>query len=143
MASKIAPFQKLLTVLASGKQVTIEEIEKTVGKEIHMYRLSTYIWHIKTNANGIVKAIKDGRKVVAYQIVNAKEMKDYLSTTGVVNYKPGSTQIKASVSKLSDLKSKPLAKKVSVKKTKDVVVEESAEVATAEVDVIEVTEVTE
>jgi hypothetical protein len=36
-----------------------------------------------------------------------------------------------------------LAKKVSVKKTKDVVVEKSAEVATAEVDVIEVTEVTE
>jgi hypothetical protein len=135
-SNKVAPFQKLLTVLVSGKPVTLEEIETTLGKEIHMYRLSTYIWHIKTNANGVVKPIKNGRKVTAYQIINAKEMKDYLASVGVAGFKPGQTQIKPSISKLADLDAKP-AKKTAAKK-------DSADVATAEVvDVVEVTEVTE
>ncbi len=53
---KLKPFQKLLTLMISGKPVTIEEIDTLLGKEIYMYRLSTYIWHIKTVANGVVKA---------------------------------------------------------------------------------------
>ena len=73
-STKLKPFQKLLTVLQSGKPVTIDEIDATLGKEIYMYRLSTYMWHIKTQANGVVKAIKDGRKVTAYQIVNVADV---------------------------------------------------------------------
>ena len=72
-AIKLKPFQKLLTVMISGKPTTVEEIDALLGKEIQMYRLSTYIWHIKTNADGVVKAIKDGRKVTAYQLVNFQE----------------------------------------------------------------------
>ena len=105
--AKVAPFQKLLTVLVSGKPVTVEEIEATLGKEIHMYRLSTYIWHIKSHANGIVRVIKDGRKVTAYQIVNVNEMAQYLGRLGI-NYVPGSTTIKPSISKLADLKAEPV-----------------------------------
>ena len=56
--------------MITGKPVTVAEIEATLGKEIYMYRLSTYMWHIKTKADGVVKAIKDGRKVKAYQLVN-------------------------------------------------------------------------
>ena len=82
-STKLKPFQKLLTIMQTGKPVTIEEIDKTLGKEIYMYRLSTYMWHIKTQANGIVKAIKDGRKVTAYQIVNAAEVKEYMKRAGV------------------------------------------------------------
>jgi len=91
---KLKPFEKLLTVMVSGKPVTIEEIESTLGNEIHMYRLSTYIWHIKTFANGVVKAIKDGRKVTAYQITNVSEVKQYMKTAGVTaaNFVPGQTQ---------------------------------------------------
>ena len=60
---KLKPFQKLLTVMISGKSVTKDEINTLLGHEIFMYRISTYMWHIKTQANGTVKVVKDGRKV--------------------------------------------------------------------------------
>ena len=108
-STKLKPFQKLLTVLQSGKPVTIEEIDATLGKEIYMYRLSTYMWHIKTQANGTVKAIKDGRKVTAYQIVNVADVKEYMKRAGVTsaNFTPGQTTKKPSIAKLADLAAKP------------------------------------
>ena len=72
---RLKPFEKLLTVMISGKQVTKVEIETLLSDEIYMYRLSTYIWHIKTFAGGVVKAIKDGRKVTAYQLMNVGELR--------------------------------------------------------------------
>lgn len=135
-STKLKPFQKLLTVMVSGKPVTIDEIEATLGKEIYMYRLSTYIWHIKTQANGVVKAIKDGRKVSAYQIVNVQEVKDYLNRVGVTKagYVPGQVEKKPSISKLADLGAKPVAKKAKAPKVVEPSVTE---------DELEVTEVTE
>jgi hypothetical protein len=143
-SSKLKPFEKLLTIMVSGKPVTVEEIDATLGQEIHMYRLSTYIWHIKTFANGTVKAIKDGRKVVAYQVMNVDEVKEYLKdtkidvsnfvagkATKIVRSKKATTQTVAPapkaqkpVKQISDLNAKP------VKKEKIV-------------DVIEVEEITE
>ncbi len=120
-STKLKPFQKLLTVMITGKPVTVAEIEATLGKEIYMYRLSTYMWHIKTKADGVVKAIKDGRKVSSYQLV-----------IDVAKFVPGATEKKPSVAKLTDLKAKPV-KAAKVKKQKqEAVVEE-----------LEVTEVTE
>jgi hypothetical protein len=131
-STKLKPFQKLLTVLQTGKPVTIEEIDQTLGKEIYMYRLSTYMWHIKTQANGIVKAIKDGRKVTAYQIVNVAEVKEYMKRAGVDanSFTPGSTTKKPSVAKLADLKAKP----VKAKKQKAVKAAAPKDVPTLEVD---------
>ena len=131
-STKLKPFQKLLTVLQTGKPVTIEEIDQTLGKEIYMYRLSTYMWHIKTQANGIVKAIKDGRKVTAYQIVNVAEVKEYMKRAGVDanSFTPGSTTKKPSVAKLADLKAKP----VKAKKQKVVKAAAPKDVPTLEVD---------
>jgi len=107
---KLKPFQKLLTLMISGKPVTIEEIDTLLGKEIYMYRLSTYIWHIKTVANGVVKAIKTGRKVTAYQLVNVDQVKDYMTRVGVTGsgFTPGAIVKKQSISKLADLNSKPV-----------------------------------
>jgi hypothetical protein len=107
---KLKPFQKLLTLMISGKPVTIEEIDTLLGKEIYMYRLSTYIWHIKTVANGVVKAIKTGRKVTAYQIVNVDQVKEYMTRVGVTGsgFTPGAIVKKQSISKLADLNSKPV-----------------------------------
>jgi hypothetical protein len=104
-STKLQPFQKLLTVMISGKETTIEEIDALLGKEIYMYRLSTYMWHIKTNANGIVKSIKDGRKVVAYQLINVDEMKSYMDRLGInaAAVSASSTVKKPSRSKLAKL----------------------------------------
>jgi len=121
-SDKLAPFQKLLTIMAFNKPVTLAEIDAVLGKEIHMYRLSTYVWHIKTKANGVVKAIKDGRKVTAYQIVNVDEMKSYLKRIGASSFAPGQSQkivraktkaaVEPKVAKLNELKAVPVVNKV-------------------------------
>lgn len=102
---KLKPFQKLLTVMISGNAVTKEEIDTLLGKEIYMYRISTYMWHIKTIANGIIRISKDGRKVNSYQLVNVEEVKEYMKRVGILNlgYVPGSVEKKPSISKLADL----------------------------------------
>lgn len=123
-SSKLKPFEKLLTVMISGNPVTIEEIDATLGKEIYMYRLSTYMWHIKTIANGVVRVIKDGRKVTAYQIVNVDEVKEYMRRAGVTSaqFVPGQTQKKPSISKLADLKAEKVVDTDTVVKVEEVVV---------------------
>lgn len=112
---KLKPFQKLLTLMISGGPVTIEEIDTLLGKEIYMYRLSTYIWHIKTVANGVVKAIKTGRKVTAYQVMNVDQVKEYMTRVGVTGsgFTPGAIVKKQSISKLSDLHPNPVSQVVA------------------------------
>ena len=112
-AIKLKPFQKLLTVMISGKPTTVEEIDALLGKEIQMYRLSTYIWHIKTNADGVVKAIKDGRKVTAYQIVNVPDVKKYMDRVGITKsgFVAGTPVVapkSAKITKLKDLAAAPV-----------------------------------
>ena len=134
-SSKLKPFQKLLTLMVSGNVVTVDEIDTLLGKEIYMYRLSTYMWHIKTNANGIIRPTKDGRKVTGYQLCNVDEVKEYMKRVGITTsgYQPGQVEKKPSISKLADLNAKPKAKKVK-----------AAAAPVAEVvEEMEITEVTE
>ena len=141
-SNKLAPFQKLLTIMISGKPVSLDEIDALLGKEIYMYRISTYMWHIKTNANGVIKAIKDGRKVTGYQLMNVSEVKKYMDTVGInkTGFQPGKVEKKPSISKLADLKAKPAAK---AKKAKPAKVEAVVEVIETPTDEITVTEITE
>jgi hypothetical protein len=67
--------EKVAVTLLSGKPVTPDEIQavfKGTDQEKVMYRLSTNIYNIRKDG-GIVKVIKDGRKVQAYQLVNYTE----------------------------------------------------------------------
>jgi len=67
--------EKITQVLLSGKPVTPEEISsvfKGTDQEAVLYRLSTNIYNIRLDG-GIVKVIKNGRKVQAYQLVNYEE----------------------------------------------------------------------
>jgi hypothetical protein len=61
------------------------------------------MWHIKTNpsANGVIKVIKDGRKVAGYQLMNVSEIRAYMIRLGILD---------ESVSKLKDLQAKELPK---------------------------------
>jgi hypothetical protein len=93
-AVKLKPFEKVLNVLISGQVTSKEQLDALLGKEIMMYRISTYMWHIKTIANGIIRVAKDGRKVTGYQLVNVGEVKKYLEENGVLLSK---------VEKLSDI----------------------------------------
>lgn len=82
---KLQCYEKLLLAcLLSGKPVTKEEISAVLGSEIYMYRISTYVYEIKTFVNGIVKVFKEGRKVTAYQLMNVEDVKTYLRRSGVL-----------------------------------------------------------
>ena len=72
---KINRHEKITQVLLSGKPVTPDEIAavfKGTSQESVLYRLSTNIYNIRKDG-GIVKVIKNGRKVQAYQLVNHLE----------------------------------------------------------------------
>lgn len=72
---KINRHEKITQVLLSGKPVSPDEIRavfKGTDQESVLYRLSTNIYNIRKDG-GIVKVIKDGRKVTAYQLVNYAE----------------------------------------------------------------------
>jgi ArsR family metal-binding transcriptional regulator len=144
-SKKLKPFQKLMLVMASGKPVSVSEIDTLLGKEIYMYRLSTYIWHIKSNAGVVVRAIKDGRKVTAYQIVNVDEAKKYLDRVGAsgANFTPGSVEKKPSVAKVAAVKASktPAKAKAPVAKTKAPDVKKAAKAQSKPVEVMEITEV--
>lgn len=101
---KLKPFEKVLNILISGKPTTKEEIDALLGKEIQMYRISTYMWHCKTIANAIIKVVKDGRKVSGYQVVNIAEVKKYLSDNGVL--------LQKEIESLEDLNAQPVVEEV-------------------------------
>lgn len=94
---KLKAFQKILNMLISGEVVTKEQINDRFGKEIQMYRISTYMWHVKTQANGIIRVAKDGRRAVGYQLMNVKDIVKYLKTNNLL-------LATENVEKLSDLK---------------------------------------
>jgi hypothetical protein len=72
---KINRHEKITQVMLSGKPVSPDEIRSVftgTDQESVLYRLSTNIYNIRLDG-GIVKVIKNGRKVVAYQLVNFQE----------------------------------------------------------------------
>jgi len=72
---KVNRHEKITQVLLSGKPVSPQEISAVFAgtdQAAVLYRLSTNIYNIRKDG-GIVKVIKDGRKVQAYQLVNADQ----------------------------------------------------------------------
>lgn len=80
---KLKPEDKVLLFLFCGEVRTKEEIEKALGDQLSMYRISTYIWQLKVDANAIIRSIRDGKKVIAYQLVNPEQIGIYLKIRGI------------------------------------------------------------
>lgn len=76
LSKKAKPWEKVLLSLIDGKVKSKEEIEKYTEYK-HMYRISHLMLNIKYNS-GVIKVEKSGRKVIGYQLLNVKEMKEYL-----------------------------------------------------------------
>ena len=69
---KINRHERITQILINGKPVSPAEILeclKGTDQEKVGYRLSTNVYNIRKDG-GIVKVIKDGRKVTGYQLVN-------------------------------------------------------------------------
>ena len=72
---KVNRHEKIAQVLLSGKPVSPDEIAsvfKGTDQEAVLYRLSTNIYNVRRDG-GIVKVIKNGKKVSAYQLVNFEQ----------------------------------------------------------------------
>jgi hypothetical protein len=73
--TKINRHERVAQLMLSGKPVSPEQFElafKGTDQEAVIYRLSTNIYNIRKDG-GIIKVIKDGRKVTGYQLVNIDE----------------------------------------------------------------------
>jgi len=123
-SGKPVRWERLLMVLGNGGLITLKEIEDTMEYRA-MNRISAEIVTLKYNG-GIIKVYKDGRTVLGYELVNAKEMVDTKLTPRGFAVKPIVGR-DSGISNLSDLNAKTQA----VKTTKASVVED------------EVTEITE
>jgi hypothetical protein len=67
--------EKIAVVLLSGKPTSPEDIKacfKDTDQEAVLYRLSTNIYNIRRDG-GVIRVLKSGRKVTAYQLMNAQE----------------------------------------------------------------------
>ena len=115
---------RLLMILCNGGVVSLKEIEDTMDYH-NMYRISCEVYCIKLGG-GIVKTHKEGRKVVAYELVNPQEMIDKMLTLNDLNAKAVDAP-----SKLAQAHAAAAVKSAAKKKVKAPVIED------------EVTEVTE
>ena len=121
-SGKLVRWERLLTVLGNGGVVTLKEIQDTMEYS-NMYRIGAEILTLKYNG-GVVRANKNGRNVVGYELINAQEMvAKFLTPRGftVANIVGRADNIE----KLSDLKSEVQPKATKTKKAK---VEETLEV---------------
>jgi len=146
-SSKIKPYEKLLLVMSSGKPMSVEDINAVLGNDIHMYRISTYIYEIKVKADGVIKTVKEGRNVLSYQLTNPAEVKKFMDRTGLSksDFVPGQNILAPTKAKVALAKQKAQAKKSKkVQKLADLsatpVVSAPTPVATDEVVVTEVTD---
>jgi hypothetical protein len=124
-SGKPVRWERLAMVLGNGGLVTLKEIEDTMQYKA-MNRISAEIVTLKYNG-GVVKAHKDGRTVIGYELVNYKEIVDTKLTPNGFSVTP---IVGRGVNTLSDLKAKP-AKAAKAAKVKAPVIED------------EVTEITE
>ncbi len=133
--------ERLLQVLANGGVITKRQIELTM-KYKAMYRIPTELWKLK-KMGAIVKSHKEGRTVIGYELLNAVEMRKFLTDRGfdILPLVSDENDVKA----LSDLNAKP-AKTVKTTKPKasnKVIKPKDQMVGNARVIKDEVTEITE
>ena len=67
MTRKFAQIIKLMESKGGRVEVSDPDLAAILGKAL--YRVASYIWDIKHYAGLEVKAIRNGRKVVAYELV--------------------------------------------------------------------------
>jgi len=89
---KARPFENLMLFMLHGEPVTKDEVADSLGWNAprgsgvagpKIYNISSYIWDIKNipQVDGrsiVVRSIRDGKKVTAYQIVNIDDAKAWL-----------------------------------------------------------------
>jgi len=108
-------WQKAIVVLSQGGVFSAEKLCEEMEYDC-VYRVSNVLLDTKIFAGAIIKSVRDGRKVVGYELVNIDEMKQLIAsgafsaTATKAVAKPKTTTVKTAVAKAT----KPVkAKKVA------------------------------
>ena len=108
-------WQKAIVVLSQGGVFSAEKLCEEMEYD-SVYRVSNVLLDTKIFAGAIIKSVRDGRKVVGYELVNIDEMKQliasgaFAATATKAVAKPKTTTVKTAVAKTA----KPVkAKKVT------------------------------
>ena len=116
--SKSNRWQKAIVVLSQGGVFSAEKLCEEMEYDC-VYRVSNVLLDTKIFAGAIIKSVRDGRKVVGYELVNIDEMKQLIasgafaaSATKAVA-KPKTTTVKTAVAKTAKAAKPVKAKKVT------------------------------
>ena len=108
-------WQKAIVVLSQGGVFSAEKLCEEMQYD-SVYRVSNVLLDTKIFAGAIIKSVRDGRKVVGYELVNIDEMKQLIAsgafsaTATKAVAKPKTATVKTAVAKTA----KPVkAKKVT------------------------------
>jgi hypothetical protein len=96
MAKSLQYVKVLEALRAAGGPMTVEAVKAL--PDIVPSRLSTYLWEIKKNTTFAVRSVRDGRTVVAYELVGSGSVASASPAAPVV--KPAKTP-KAKTSKVA------------------------------------------
>ena len=112
-------WQKAIVVLSQGGVFSAEKLCEEMQYD-SVYRVSNVLLDTKIFAGAIIKSVRDGRKVVGYELVNIDEMKQliasgaFASSANKAVAKPKTTTVKTVVAKTA--KAPKPAKPVKAKK---------------------------
>ena len=111
-------WQKAIVVLSQGGVFSAEKLCEEMEYDC-VYRVSNVLLDTKIFAGAIIKSVRDGRKVVGYELVNIDEMKQLIASgafsaaaTKAVA-KPKTTTVKTAVAKTAKATKPVKAKKVT------------------------------
>ncbi len=85
--TKINRHEKIAALLKTGQPVSPEKIREAFSgteEEMVLYRLSTFIYNIKKDG-GVIRCIKDKRRVAGYQLMNPHHFNDQGRYVGLNN----------------------------------------------------------
>jgi len=111
-------WQKAIVVLTQGGVFSAEKLCEEMEYDC-VYRVSNVLLDTKIFAGAIIKSVRDGRKVVGYELVNIDEMKQLIASGAFASSatkavaKPKTTTVKTAVAKTAKAAKPVKAKKVT------------------------------
>jgi len=79
---KLSAHDKVLAVLMSGQAVPKKVFDDMFGEL--SYKISAYILYCKNErTKAVIRANREGRKVVSYQLMNPKDVQQYWTNRGI------------------------------------------------------------
>jgi len=116
--SKSNRWQKAIVVLTQGGVFSAEKLCEEMEYDC-VYRVSNVLLDTKIFAGAVIKSVRDGRKVVGYELVNIDEMKQLIASGAFASSatkavaKPKTTTVKTAVAKTAKAAKPVKAKKVT------------------------------